>query len=457
MNDKKQIIFHIDVNSAFLSWTAVEQLKNGAKVDIREIPAIIGGDKKSRHGVVLAKSVPAKKYGIHTGEPVVNAFRKCPNLVMEPPNHAMYREYSHKLMEFLSTYTPDIEQVSVDECYMDFTGIAGSFASPMEAAKEIKDEVYRRFGFTVNIGISSVKVLAKMASDFEKPNRIHTLFPEEIGEKMWSLPLLELFMAGRSSVETLRKLDIRTIGDLATCNPDILEYHLKSHGRRLWEFANGIDDSVVEPEQAELKGIGNSITLAKDASSEEEAANVLLKLAQSVGKRLRKHGVKANMVSVEIKYHTFDVNSHQKQLLKSTNSDQSIYEASMELFRELWSGEPIRLLGIRTSKLEDEGEPEQLSIFDLDFNSIVQKESIYHPKKKEGSSVHKMHRNVKRQEQENIKQDDIHPKQNDMGQRNEKKREQLDKALDTIRKKYGEGAVMRGSFMKKADTKDKEL
>ena len=178
------IIFHIDVNSAYLSWTAIEKLKNGSEVDLREIPCIIGGDQMSRHGVVLAKSIPAKRYGIRTGEPVANAFRKCPNLVMEPPNHKLYSIYSRKLMEFLLTYTPDIEQVSVDECYMDFTGIASHFHSPVDAALEIKNAVYEKFGFTVNIGISSNKLLAKMASDFEKPNKVHTLFPQEIQVKM---------------------------------------------------------------------------------------------------------------------------------------------------------------------------------------------------------------------------------------------------------------------------------
>ena len=213
------IIFHIDVNSAYLSWTAVEQLKNGAEVDLRQVPAIIGGDQKSRHGVVLAKSLSAKRYGIHTGEPVANAFRKCPNLIMEPPNHRMYREKSAELMEYLRTYTTEIEQVSVDECYMDFTEIANRYASPVDGALAIKNGIWETFGFTVNVGISSNKLLAKMASDFEKPDKIHTLFPEEISVKMWPLPIGDLFMAGRSSVETLKKLEIYTIGDLATDTP----------------------------------------------------------------------------------------------------------------------------------------------------------------------------------------------------------------------------------------------
>lgn len=403
------IIFHIDVNSAFLSWTAIEQLKQGAEVDLREIASIIGGDQASRHGVVLAKSVPAKKYGIRTGEPVANAIRKCPNLVTAAPDHKMYQGYSRKLMEFLRSYTPDIEQVSIDECYLDFTGIAGRFSSPVEGALEIKNEVRRRFGFTVNVGISSNKLLAKMASDFEKPDKVHTLFPEEVPGKMWPLPVSELYMAGKSSVETLEKLEIRTIGDLADMDPRLVELHLKSHGRRLWEFANGMDDSPVETEKAEAKGIGNSTTLARDAHTEEEALRVLRSLAESVGKRLRKAGQKAGMLSVEIKYYNFESCSHQKQLLKATNSDQTIYRMAAELFRELWNHEPVRLLGIRSSKLVEEGEPEQLSIFDMEFGQETGKT----PQEKAA----------------------------------EKKQEKLDKALDEIRKKYGDKAVVRGSFL----------
>ena len=231
-----RIIFHIDVNSAFLSWTAVEQLKNGSKVDLREIPAIIGGDQSSRHGIVLAKSSLAKSYGIQTGEPVVNAFRKCPNLVTAPPNHKMYREKSRMLMDFLRTYTKKIEQVSVDECYMDFTELVGRYPTPVDGAMEIKEEVKKRFGFTVNIGISSNKLLAKMASDFQKPDRIHTLFPEEVPQKMWPLPIGELFMAGRSSVEVFKKLEINTIGDLAHADVNVITLHLKSHGRMILNF-----------------------------------------------------------------------------------------------------------------------------------------------------------------------------------------------------------------------------
>ena len=400
-----QIILHIDVNSAFLSWTAVEQLKNGAVEDIREIPSIIGGDQEARHGIVLAKSVPAKRYGIVTGEPVAQALRKCPELKMYPPNHKMYQEYSRRLMVFLEGYTPDIEQVSVDECFLDFTGIAHRFVSPEEAAVEIQEAIRQTFGFTVNIGISTNRLLAKMASDFEKPNKVHTLYPEEISYKMWHLPISELYMAGKSSVDVLQKLEIRTIGELAKTDPEILEYHLKSHGRTLWEFANGIDSNKVVRDHVEMKGIGNSTTVAKDIVREEDAKTVFLSLAETVGGRLRKEGQKARMISVEIKYHTFQTTSHQCQLFQATNSDQIIYENACRLFRELWDGEPIRLLGIRTSKLVDGDEPEQMDIFEF----------------------------------EQIMKQDMSKKE---------KHKKLDVALDRIREKFGEDAIKRGTFLK---------
>ena len=398
----ERIIFHIDVNSAFLSWTAVEQLKNGAQTDIREIPAIIGGDQKSRHGVVLAKSVPAKKYGIRTGEPVANAFRKCPNLVMAAPDHKMYRDKSRQLMDFLRTYTPEIEQVSIDECYMNFTNIAERFASPVAAATEIKNEVKKRYGFTVNVGISSNKLLAKMASDFEKPDKVHTLFPEEVTLKMWPLPIGDLFMAGRSSVETLNKLEIYTIGDLANADVDLITLHLKSHGRMLWEFANGIGDDKVQTEQAEAKGIGNSTTLSEAASTYEEVQNVFRELAESVSGRLKKAGKKAQMVSMEVKYFDFQTMSHQMQLAKPTDEEKEIWETACQLFQEAWSGEPVRLLGIRTAKLEDAQTPQQLTIFDIEP-----------------------------------------PKEPD------EKHKKLNAAMEKIRERYGEKSVIKASMMKK--------
>lgn len=405
-----KIIFHIDVNSAYLSWSALEKLHNGSDVDLRTIPAIIGGDMAKRHGVVLAKSIPAKAYGIATGEPIVNAMRKCPNLTLEPPDHNLYNRRSHELMTLLSDICPDIEQVSVDECYMDYTPIRNRYPSPEAAAHLIKDRVREQLGFTVNVGISDRKVLAKMASDFRKPDLVHTLYSYEIQDKMWKLPVSSLFMCGHSSVETLHKLEILTIGDLARADRSIVEAHLKSHGALLWEYANGIDDSEVTTVQADAKGIGNSTTLSQDAEDTETAHRVLLSLAESVSRRLRDSDQSASMISTEIKYNTFKKVSHQTTLFSPTNQTDLIYKTACALFDEIWDGTPVRLLGIRSSKLVSCAEPVQLSLFDLP--ETVQKKA---------SPAHAMP--------------------------SPKKKEQLDAALDSIRKRYGADAVVRGSLL----------
>lgn len=408
----EQIIFHIDVNSAYLSWSALEKLAHGSDIDLRTIPAIIGGDMSKRHGVVLAKSIPAKAYGIVTGEPIVNAMRKCPGLLIEQPDHALYDRRSHELMQLLSDICPDIEQVSVDECYMDYTPIQEQFPSPLDAANHIRGKISESLGFTVNIGISDRKVLAKMASDFRKPNLVHTLFSNEIREKMWPLPVSSLFLCGRSSVETLHKLEILTIGDLANADVSILTAHLKSHGKTLWEYANGIDDSIVETIQADEKSIGNSTTLSKDAVTRQEACHALLALSESVARRLRDSGQMAEMIGIELKYHTFKKVSHQTTLQAPTAGSDTIYRIACMLLDELWDGTPIRLLGVRSSKLLSMEEPMQLSLFDLPAVGIADTG-------KSASSPH------------------ISPQ----------KEQKLEKALDSIRQKYGAGAVVRGSLL----------
>lgn len=412
------IFFHIDVNSAFLSWTAVERLEQGDPLDLRLIPSIIGGDKEKRHGIALAKSIPAKAFHIQTGEPIVKALEKCSALTIAPPDHAMYQRRSRLLMNYLKTLTPDIEQVSIDECYMDFSTIIHRYSSPIEAATLIKDTIYNTMGFTVNIGISDCKVLAKMASDFKKPNLVHTLYRHEIKEKMWPLPVSSLFMCGESSVDELRKLEILSIGDLACADPDIISLHLKSHGKLLWEFANGIDDSKVEPIHPDAKGIGNSTTMAKDAQDLETIHEVLLSLSDSVAARIRKADSLAYMVSVEVKYSSFVKNSHQTTLPSPTNTSDTIYKTACRLFDELWDGTPVRLLGIRCSKLVDLNEPVQMNLTDYSFDSsddISGEEFI-----NKSLSVH-----------------------------NEEKNKKLDSALDSIRKRYGSSAVVRGSMLNK--------
>lgn len=415
-----RIIFHIDVNSAFLSWTAIDMLDKGYPVDLRLIPSIIGGDKEKRHGIVLAKSIPAKAFHIVTGEPVVKAFEKCPSLTMAPPDHTMYKEKSRQLMAYLRTLTPDIEQVSIDECYLDFSSIVHMYPSPYEAAVQIKDTIYQSLGFSVNIGISDCKVLAKMASDFKKPNLVHTLYRHEIREKMWPLPVSSLFMCGKSSVEALKKLEIFTIGDLAESDPDIIFLNLKSHGKLLWEFANGIDNSRVEPVPQDAKGVGNSTTLQKDAEDLDTIYEVLLALSDSVAKRLRKSGSLASMISVEVKYNTFVKNSHQTTLFTPTNTSETIYQTACRLFNELWDGTPVRLLGIRSSKLTDIGEPIQMNLMDYMLEN----------------------RRTSDDAKSTCPQELINP-----NLRREEKNKKLDAALDSIRQRYGNSSVVRGSML----------
>ena len=359
------MIFHIDVNSAFLSWTAVKLLNEGYPQDIRQIPAIVGGDSTTRHGIVVAKSIPAKKYGIETAEPVASAMRKCPNLVMVPPEHKYYSQQSRMLMDYLRTFCPVIEQVSIDECYMLYDPMKDRFASPEEAAYAIKDGVREKFGFTVNVGISDRKVLAKMASDFEKPDKVHTLYASEIYEKMWPLPIRDLFMCGKSAAKKLSQMGIRTIGDLAQTDRSIVESWLKSHGGMLWEFANGIDESTVHPVREEVKGVGNSTTLERDVTTAKAAYPILKDLCQSVSARLKKKDFRANSICVEIKYADFHSVSHQKGMYFSSNEVDDLWHDSVELFDELWNGEPIRLLGVRTTKLEHMDEPQQMNIFEF--------------------------------------------------------------------------------------------
>lgn len=360
-----RIFFHIDVNSAFLSWSAIEELNKGSDVDLRLIPSIVGGDKETRHGIVLAKSIPAKKYHISTAEPIVSAFKKCPNLVMVPPDFKVYRRMSNGLMNYLHSLSPDIEQASIDECYMDFTPIAHLYESPIKAADMIRKNVYEMFGFTVNVGISDRKVLAKMASDFLKPDKTHTLYSYEIKDKMWPLPVGDLFLCGKSAAQVLRKLDINTIGDLANADLTILTSHLKSHGKTLWEFANGIDDSVIVTEPPETKGIGNSTTVADDITDRDEASRILHSLCESVSGRLNKAGFLTLSVTTEIKYATFKSVSHQTSLQTPIETTKALHDVALSLFDSLWNGEPIRLLGVRATKLVSCNEPVQISLFDM--------------------------------------------------------------------------------------------
>lgn len=367
------IIFHVDVNSAFLSWEATYRLQTlGEAEDIRDLPAAIGGDEKKRHGIVLAKSTLAKKCGVTTGEPLAQARRKCPGLKVYPPNFSLYVEKSRALMDLLARYAPVVEQFSIDEAFCDFTGTTALYGDPVAFAHKLKDMIRNELGFTVNIGVSSNKLLAKMASDFQKPDKVHTLFPSEIKEKMWPLPVSDLLYVGRSSIRALHNLDIFTIGDLANADVNILRQHLKKHGEDMWKSANGLDDALVIAEQPANKGYGNSVTLGADVTDAETATMVLLSLCETVGARLRADQAHIGVVSVSIVDTSFHKTSKQTTLNTSTDITEVIYETACSLFRELWTGEPIRLLGVHTSKATSDTFV-QYDMFDAEKNEKLSK------------------------------------------------------------------------------------
>lgn len=361
----KRVIFHIDVNSAFLSWEAVYRMRHlGEETDLREQVAAVGGDLAMRHGIILAKSIPAKRYHIRTGESILEARQKCPDLLLVPPNYRLYEKCSRAFMEILRTYAPAVEPYSVDEAFVDMTGTEGLWGSPGAAADRIRNQIREELGFTVNVGISENKLLAKMAGDFQKPDRVHTLWKEEIPEKMWPLPVSDLFFVGRSSERKLALLGIRTIGELAAADPRLLKAHLKKHGERIWEFANGMDSSAVEPLLPPGKGYGNSVTLPFDVEDAQAAKRVLLSLSETVGGRLREAGGRAQVLSVGIRDFALRDASHQAALPAATNITTELYRCASRLFDQLWDGTPIRKLGIHTGHIRYDAAVRQQSLFD---------------------------------------------------------------------------------------------
>ena len=375
----ENIIFHIDVNSAFLSWEAVYRLAHkGGRLDLREVASAVGGDISMRHGIILAKSIPAKKYGIQTGETVLEAQRKCRDLILVPPNYGLYEKCSFAFMNILREYSDVVEQYSIDEAFIDMTSTCHLFGTPEKAAYQIKERIKNELGFTVNVGISQNKLLAKMASDFQKPDRVHTLYSEEIREKMWPLSVSDLFFVGRATTKKLLSVGIRTIGDLANADVSWLKSLLKKHGEVIWKFANGIDFSPVLASPAANKGYGNSTTIPYDVVSIEAANKVLLALSETLGSRLRADEVQIEVLAVGIRYadiseeNIFPFVSHQKKLLSPTNLTAEIYKEACELFLELWNGNAIRHLGIHTGKVQDEMFARQLCLFDeTDYEKLA--------------------------------------------------------------------------------------
>ncbi len=362
MEKRQRQILHIDVNNAFLSWTAMDRLAQGEKVDIREIEAVIGGDESKRSGIVLAKSMKAKKKGVYTGETLYQARLKCPNLQVFKGDYKSYRKHSNDLYMLLKQYTDKIERFSIDECFLDMTDYLGG-DTLLNKAYEISRRVKQELGFTVNVGVAYNKLLAKMASDFMKPDKVHTLFEEEIPTKMWTLPVSELFMLGKKTLPKLYNMKIKTIGDLAKQDKMYMIKKFGKHGLMMWEYSNGIDNSEVNYLEEKPKGVGNSVTLPQDLCEKEKIEEVLLTLAEQVAYRLRRYKMYANVVNVQLRTKDFKDFSHQRKLPNATSNTKDIYALAKQLLEEMYQkGTFIRLVGLRVDNLVEKDEV-QLSLF----------------------------------------------------------------------------------------------
>ena len=352
----ERVIFHVDANSAFLSWSAAYRVRVlGEEVDLREVPSVVAGEKKSRHGIILAKSTPAKKYGIKTGEPLFQALEKCPDLVVIPPDYELYVTASRHFVEMLRQFSPKVEQYSIDEAWVDMSGTERLWGSPLAAAEQMRKRINEELGFTVNIGISSNKLLAKMAGDFEKPNKVHTLFPEEMESKFWPLPVRDLFLVGAATEKKLKLMGIYTIGDLARADVGLIRRRLGKHGETIWHFANGRNAEAVTPEPAENKGYGNSVTTSSDVVTRDHARQVLLGLCETVAMRMRRDGKCGGCIAVHLRTNDFEHFSHQSKLNGATNITSQIFEEACRIFEEAWDGiTPLRQLGVQVTKISTE-------------------------------------------------------------------------------------------------------
>lgn len=362
---KERIIFHIDVNNAFLSWTAVFLLQNGYKKDIRKIPAIIGGSEKERRGIVLAKSPVAKKYGVVTAETIYSAKKKCKNLEIFSPDYKWYYKKSKELFTYLSQYSPLLEQASVDECYLDLTGMKYIYKDYIKLAYKIKNDIKEKFGYTVNIGIGNNKLCAKMASDFEKPDKVHTLFKDEIATKLWPLPVADLFMVGRKSKVILNKLKINTIYDLSKADEKKLKKYFKNQTKYLKDAACGIDNSKVEPRSNQTTSISVSETLPYDCSDPDKLLEILFRQTEEVARQLRSQGQYTKTIAVIYKNSSFVNYSAQEKINNATDNTKTIYTKVVDIFQKNYREDSIRLIGVRLADLTKTKE-KQLSLFNIE-------------------------------------------------------------------------------------------
>lgn len=399
MRKLHRYVFHIDVNSAFLSWSALKALQADSNaVDLRTIPSAVGGDMESRHGIILARSTEAKKYGINTPEPIAQALRKCPDLVLVPPDMKWYSQCSRQLRDMLNTYTDNLIPFSIDEAWAVFEGYEEMYGDPVEFAYKLKDEIKSKLGFTVNIGVSTNFLLSKMAGDFSKPDKVHSCFPDEIEKKMWPLPVENLLFCGKSAANKLNRIGIKTIGDLAKAEDSLLIPYFKNQGAILRGYANGEDIDLGDMDAAR-KSYSHSHTTSHDVTEAKEAKQILLSLTETLAARIRDDRVLVKCVSLHVTTSEFKKISRQITLDRQTDITDEIYKAVCLLVDEYWTKDTcVRLLGVGVTVADQDSDFEQMNLFDSEQR---------------------------------------------------KKQMRCDDAMDSIRKRFGSGAIQRASLLEK--------
>ena len=350
-----RVIFHVDVNSAFLSWSAAEHLLNGGTLDYRTVPSAVAKQGENGGGIVLAKSIDAKKYGISTGEVVWSARQKCPDLLLVPPDYPCYLRASHAMKEILREYSPAVESFSIDECFLDMTGQEKFFGPPEKAALDLKERIKKELGFTVNVGIASCKAAAKMASEWEKPDRVHTLWPHEIETKLWPMPIDFLFMAGRRTVAALRKIGVDTVGDMAALSPSFVKERFGKNGLTLWHYANGRDDSpVCEGEPPPPKSISKSVTLSHPFRSRGECLDILLYIAEELSYKLTDRSMTASLLTVAWKDTDYHYQCKQQRFSDPLFHYGDIFHKAETIFDGIYHGGAVKYLGMSLGDLSSE-------------------------------------------------------------------------------------------------------
>ena len=350
----ERVILHCDLNSFFAS---VELLD---KPTLRDVPVAVCGDPKSRHGIILAKNEPAKKMGVKTAETLWQARKKCPALVLLPPHHRLYEEYSRRVNEIYDRFTDLVEPFGIDESWLDVTGSLHLFGGDGEAlADRIRATIREETGLTVSVGVSFNKVFAKLGSDMKKPDAT-TVIPAEGWQSMvWPLPLGDMLFAGHTATETLRKYGVETVGQLAACDPALPEQLLGKMGLQLWQYANGMDKSPVKPRHAAepVKSVGNGTTFPQNLVRWEQLRAGLLPLCDSVATRLRQQGLYAGGVSLSIKDASFKTVSRQIRLDAPTHLMRDIHRTAMQLAGQLWKPPtPVRAMTVTALYVTEDGD-----------------------------------------------------------------------------------------------------